>query len=161
MLNIFVNVTSSWNWWCHEGFIKMYRIYGGVQIIEFGESHVLVSQPVTWGTQSMTKWNLIPCQSNICLVAQSCLTVCDPMDCSPPHSSVRGISRKNPGVGCHFLLWGFFQTQGSNLCLLPWQADSLPLSHLGSPIQSIVQAKISLIHHWKFMPDYWICSTVF
>ena len=29
-----------------------------------------------------------------------------------------------------------FQTQGSNshlLCLLPWHADSLPLSHLGSP----------------------------
>ena len=25
------------------------------------------------------------------LVAQSCLTLCDPMDCSPPSSSVRGI----------------------------------------------------------------------
>ena len=25
------------------------------------------------------------------LVAQSCLTLCDPMDCSPPGSSVRGI----------------------------------------------------------------------
>ena len=24
-------------------------------------------------------------------VAQSCLTLCDPMDCSPPGSSVRGI----------------------------------------------------------------------
>ena len=26
-----------------------------------------------------------------CSVAQSCLTLCDPMDCSPPGSSVRGI----------------------------------------------------------------------
>ena len=25
------------------------------------------------------------------LVTQSCLTLCDPMDCSPPGSSVRGI----------------------------------------------------------------------
>ena len=25
------------------------------------------------------------------LVAQSCLTLCDPIDCSPPGSSVRGI----------------------------------------------------------------------
>ena len=25
------------------------------------------------------------------LVAQSCLTLCDPMDCSPPGSSVHGI----------------------------------------------------------------------
>ena len=27
------------------------------------------------------------------LVAQSCPTLCDPMDCSPPGSSVRGISQ--------------------------------------------------------------------
>ena len=39
---------------------------------------------------------------------------------------------KSTGVGCHFLLQGFFPTQGSNtslLCLLPWQEGSLPLSH--------------------------------
>ena len=38
-------------------------------------------------------------------------------------------------MGCHFLLQGFFPTQGSNLCLshlLYWQADSLPLSYLES-----------------------------
>ena len=28
------------------------------------------------------------------LVAQSCPTICEPMDCSPPGSSVHGISRK-------------------------------------------------------------------
>ena len=27
----------------------------------------------------------------LCLVAQSCPTLCDPMDCSPPGSSVQGI----------------------------------------------------------------------
>ena len=27
----------------------------------------------------------------LCLVAQSCLTLCDPMNCSPPGSSVHGI----------------------------------------------------------------------
>ena len=37
------------------------------------------------------------------LVAQSCLTLCDPMDCSPPGSSVHGDSPgKNAGVGCHW-----------------------------------------------------------
>ena len=40
---------------------------------------------------------------------------------------------KNIGVGCHFLLQGIFPTQGSNPRLLHWQADSLPLSHLGMP----------------------------
>ena len=49
------------------------------------------------------------------LVTQSCLTLCDPMDCSPPGSSVHGDSPgKNTGVGCHFLLWGIFPAQGSN-----------------------------------------------
>ena len=46
------------------------------------------------------------------------------------------FSGKNIGVGRHFLFQGTFPTQASNLsllCLLHWQANSLPLSHLGSP----------------------------
>ena len=34
---------------------------------------------------------LIDCCSVLCLVAQSCPTLCDPMDCSLPGSSVHGI----------------------------------------------------------------------
>ena len=60
---------------------------------------------------------------------QSCPTLCNPMDCSPPGSSIHGILRgKNPGVDCHALLQGIFLTQGSNLCLLclqHWQVGSL------------------------------------
>ena len=40
------------------------------------------------------------------------------------------------GIGCHFLLQGIFLTQGSKphfFHLLHWQADSLPMGHLGSP----------------------------
>ena len=51
----------------------------------------------------------------VCSVAQSCPTHYDPMDCSPPGSSVHGDSPgKNTRVGCHFLLQGIFPTQGSN-----------------------------------------------
>ena len=39
----------------------------------------------------------------------------------------------NTGVDCHFLLQEIFFTQESNPHLLHWQADSLPLSHQGSP----------------------------
>ena len=54
----------------------------------------------------------------------------DPMDYSPPGSSVHGISPgKNIGMGCHFLLQRIFPNQGSNPSLLNWQADSLPLSY--------------------------------
>ena len=42
---------------------------------------------------------------------------------------------ENTGVGCHFLFQGTFLIQGLNLCLLHWQVDSLPLSHLGNPNQ--------------------------
>ena len=51
----------------------------------------------------------------VCLVIQLCPTLCTPMDCSPPCSSVHGDSPdKNTGVGCHALLQGIFPTQGSN-----------------------------------------------
>ena len=66
-----------------------------------------------------------------CKVVQSCPTLCNPIDCSPPGSSVPGIfPGKNIGADCHVLLQGIFPTQGSNLCLLSflhWQAGSLPL----------------------------------
>ena len=41
---------------------------------------------------------------------------------------------KNAGIDCHFLLQGIFPTQGLSphlWCLLHYQVDSLPLSHLG------------------------------
>ena len=41
-----------------------------------------------------------------CSVTQLCLTLSNPVDCSPPGSSVHGIISKNTGVGCHFLLQG-------------------------------------------------------
>ena len=60
-------------------------------------------------------------------VAQSCPSLCDPMDCSLPCSSVYGDSPgKNIGVGCHALLQGTFPTQGSNPSSPALQADSLP-----------------------------------
>ena len=51
----------------------------------------------------------------LCLVAQSCPTLCDCMDCSLPGSSVHGESPgKNTGVGCYALLQGIFPIQGLN-----------------------------------------------
>ena len=70
-------------------------------------------------------------------VAQSCPTLCDPIDCSPPGSSVHRIFQaRNTGMGCHFLLQGIFLTQGPKLrlrllYLLHWLADSLAPRHLG------------------------------
>ena len=58
-------------------------------------------------------------KTTMCLIAQLCLALCDPMDCSPPGSCVHEDSPgKNTGVGCHTLLQGILLTQGSNPGLL-------------------------------------------
>ena len=73
--------------------------------------------------------------TELCLVAQSCPTLSDPMDCSPQGSSVHGDSPgKNTGVGCHVLLQGIFSTQGSNLGLLGYRQILHHLSYHGSPL---------------------------
>ena len=59
----------------------------------------------------------------LCLVAQWCLALCDPVDCSPPGSSVR---RDSPG---HVLLQEIFPTQGSNPGLPRWRQILYCLSH--------------------------------
>ena len=76
----------------------------------------------------------ILCVLLLIVCALSRVRLCDPLDCGLPGSSVHGISQ------ARILEWvatstpGIFLTQGSNrclLCLLCWQADSLPLHHLG------------------------------
>ena len=51
----------------------------------------------------------------------------------------------NTGVGCHARLQGIFPTQGWNLCflcLLHWQAASLPLAPSGKPRFTSIQLKL-------------------
>ena len=67
-------------------------------------------------------------------VSQSCPTLSNPMDCSLPGSSVHGIFQARILEYYYFLLQGIFLTQRLNPCLLHWQVDSSPMSHLGSPI---------------------------
>ena len=51
----------------------------------------------------------------VCLVAQSCPALCNPMHWSLPGYSVHGDSSgQNIGVGCHYTLQGIFPTQGLN-----------------------------------------------
>ena len=70
--------------------------------------------------------------ASACIHAKSlqfCPTLCDPIDCSLPGSSVHGnFPGKNAGVGCHFLLHRIFPIEGTNLillCLLPWHVNSV------------------------------------
>ena len=68
------------------------------------------------------------------LVTQSCPTLRNPLDCSPPSSSNHGDSPgKNTGMCCYTLLQGTFPTQGSHLGLPHCRQILYHLSHQGSP----------------------------
>ena len=54
-------------------------------------------------TRGRTSYILVICyHSAVCLVAQSCPTLCDPMDCNLPGSSVHAISRQEYWSGLPF-----------------------------------------------------------
>ena len=67
-----------------------------------------------------------------------CPTLCNPMGRSPPTRLLCpwDLPSKNTGAAYHALLQGIFPIQGLILHLLPWHADSLLLSHQGSPRNS-------------------------
>ena len=73
----------------------------------------------------------------LCSVAQN-VCLFDPMDCSWPGSSVRGLFQARIlELVAIFYSRGIFPTQGPSLRLLHllhWQEDSLPLHHLGSAV---------------------------
>ena len=86
---------------------------------------------------------------SVCLVAQSCPTLCDPMDCSPPGSAVHGDSLgKKIGVGCHSLLQRIFPTQGSNPRLPHCRRIFYHLSHQGSLGSSVSLYKLRSWFEW-------------
>ena len=70
----------------------------------------------------------------MCLATQLCSILLEPMDCSPPGSSVYADSPgKNTWVDCHALLQGIFPTQESNPGLSHCWQILYHLSYQGSP----------------------------
>ena len=91
----------------------------------------------------------------LCLVAQSCLTFCHPIDCSPPGSSIHGDSPgKNTGVGCHALFQGIFPSQGSNPGLPHCRRILYCLSH-----QELIHLLVTCLasNYWEPAVQY-VCA---
>ena len=68
----------------------------------------------------------------LCLVARSCPTLCDSMDCSQPGSVHGDSAGKNTGMGSNVLLQGIFPTHGLNPGLPHCRQILYYLSHKGS-----------------------------
>ena len=90
------------------------------------------------------------------LVAQSCLTLRDLLDCSLPSSlwdSVHGILQvRMLEWGCHSLLQGIFPTQKLNLGLLHCVQILYHLSHQRSPMMSTTSSYCS-IWYFKYVKE--------
>ena len=76
---------------------------------------------------------------------QSCPTLCDPIDGSPPGSTIPGIlqASKNTGVGCHFLLQCMkvkSESEVAQSCLT--LRDPMDCSLPGSSVHGIFQARV-------------------
>ena len=104
-------------------------------------------------------------------VIQSCLTLCDPMDCSTPglpvhhqllelvqthvHQVCDALQPSHPllftYMGCHSLLQGIFPTQGSNPGLLYYRQILYHLSYQGSPYKNTSQSTLNIFAHSMFL----------
>ena len=80
-----------------------------------------------------------------CLVAKSCPTLCDPMDCSPPGSSVHGILQARILGGLPCPPPGDLPNPGIKPVSPALWVDSIPLSRWGSP---------SLYTDWLVLEDW-------
>ena len=111
--------------------VKITPIFKSPEIISLAFWYLLLHSLHTYMCIFFDKqrWDLC-----VCLVAQSCPTLCNPMDCGPPgSSSAHGDSPgKNTGVGCHALLQGIFPTQGLNPDLPHCRQILYCLSYQGS-----------------------------
>ena len=78
--------------------LKTTSLMSDVSLGKFGESPLAGYRQGTscilpgWGAEGGSKFSVTLCCGSS-LIAQSCPTLCDPMDCSPPGSSVHGISQ--------------------------------------------------------------------
>ena len=74
---------------------------------------------------------------------QSCPTLFDPIDSSPPGCPVPGFSRQEHWSGCHFLLQCMkvkSQSEVAQSC--PTLSDPMDCSPLGSSVRGIFQARV-------------------
>ena len=82
---------------------------------------------------SLTPWRSI--RTCACVLTQSCLTLCNPVDCSPKGCSVHGVfqARILEWVATPFSKRSSWLRDWTCISFVSWQADSLPPWHPGSP----------------------------
>ena len=89
-------------------------------------------------------WRMLKWEGKV-LVAQLCLTLCNPMGCSPLGSSVHGILQARILEWVAIPFSRGFLTQGSNLALLRCRHIIYPLSHQMKNVKTVVNPTGGLV----------------
>ena len=143
--------------WNHVFWIQIQNPFYGQ------ENWKMHAQKHIW--ERITVWEIMKNGSCCCLVSKLCLTLCDPMDCNPPGSSVHGT------LQAEMLDWvaisfsrGIFPTQGLSLWLLNWQVDSTteppgkPPVDLYPCIKTLSSQTLGIISQWELMTRWEVPS---
>ena len=106
-------------------------------LLEFAETRVhWIGDAFPTNQQVLAVWSLCSCS-----LTESCLTLCDPVDCSPPSFPVHGLSQ------AQMLKWAAISFSrdlpdpGIEPASSALAGDSLPVSHLGSPLCLVLSVK--------------------
>ena len=95
-----------------------------------------------------------------CVCVLSHVWLCDPMDCSPPGSSVHGIFQQEYWRGCHFLLQGIFLIKPESPALVGGFFTTEPPGKSQSIFTSLLKKKKK--RFFKFKPvlksNIFICT---
>ena len=111
------------------------------------------------GDLSGSESSCTSCFLCLCLVAQLCPILCDPIVYSLPDPSVpRDSPGKNTGVGCHALLQEIFPTQGLNPRLPHCRHILYHLSHQGNPASSVQFSSVQLLSHVQLSATPWTAA---
>jgi len=113
---VWVN-SGSWWWTGRPGMLRFMGLQSRTRLSNWTELNWRLGNSLIVHQEMNEMWYVIYIYIYIYIyenesVTQSCLTLCNPIDCSPPGSSVYGLLQATE-VGCHFLLQWIFPTQVS------------------------------------------------
>ena len=118
-------------WYSH-----LFKNFPYVGVIHTVKGFSIVNEAVDIFLEFSLFWKFSMIQSAAAKLLQLCPNLCDPIDGSPPGSSVPGILQARILEWIAILLQGIFPTEGLNpglRHLLHCRPILYPLSHLGSP----------------------------
>jgi len=113
----------------------------GVRYIMFPSPHIMSLSEIFWFCKETGFWRphspVVVVVAVVVLVVHSCLTLFDPMDCSPPGSSVHGTLQGEYWSRLPFSSPGHLPNPGVEPGSPAVQADSLLSDHEGSPHSTV------------------------